>query len=157
MAIKCYANANDASIFFSYTDGWNNKKYVNIPIEPEDLLPLLEKQIESIDREILNISREQSPKSMNFNIVITNEAELLRYIEDYKTRYPSTFTSLETLKERLNETFRMRLNDGGKEVELYEDYHIEVCSDWRDKIYVLEFQDENNGEVQFLFKEIFKL
>ena len=157
MAIKCYANANDASLFFSYTDSWKNKKYINIPIEPEELLPLLEKQIESIDTAILNIAREQSTKSVNFNIVIINEVELLKFIEDYKSRYPSTYTSLETLKENLNQTFHLRLNDGGKEVELYEDYHIEVCSDWQDKIYVLEFQGENNGDVQFLFKEIYKL
>lgn len=157
MAIKCYANARDASVFFSYTDSWNKKQYVNLPIEPEELLPLLEKQIENIDRAILNIAGEQPSKSVNFNIVIINEIELLGYIEDYKKRHPSTFTSLETLKKKLNQTFLLRLNDGGKEVELYEDYHIEVCSDWQDKIYVLEFQGENNGEVKFLFKEIFKL
>lgn len=45
-AIKCYTK--DTSIFFSYVDGWGKKQYINIPIEPSEILPILEKYINCI-------------------------------------------------------------------------------------------------------------
>lgn len=53
-AIRCYTK--DASIFFSYVDGWGKKQYINIPIEPSEILPILEKYINNIDADIVRIS-----------------------------------------------------------------------------------------------------
>ncbi|MCM1075982.1 MAG: hypothetical protein NC411_01315 [Bacteroides sp.] len=55
-ALKSYTK--EASIFFSYIDGWGKKQYINIPIEPTDVLPILEKYIENIENEIINITQE---------------------------------------------------------------------------------------------------
>lgn len=58
--IKLYSNSKDASIFFGYVDGFKNKRTINIPIEPDDLLPILEKYVRNIESEIMGIAVEST-------------------------------------------------------------------------------------------------
>lgn len=148
-AMKCYTK--DASFFFAYKDGWGNKKYINIPIEPEDIMPIIEKQIESIDNDIIELTT--SPEDIE--VIIMNGEQLESSIADYKSRYPDTYTSLAKIRETLRQSFMCRLEDG--QVNEASDYHIEVCSDWQDKIYVIEFLNQTDEYLQFEFKGIFKL
>ena len=147
-AIKCYTN--DASFFYSCVDGWGKKQYVNIPIEPEDIMPIIETYINNIEQDIIKLT---TPPELE--VRIENEADLIPSIDDYKRRYPDTYTSLQTIHEKLKSTFYDRM----EEAEKYEgaDYHIAVCSDWQDKIYVFELLYQTDNYIHFKFKEIFKL
>lgn len=142
---------NNASIFYSYTDGWGKKQYVNIPIEPDEILPIIEKYIDNIEKDIIKIT------TPDIEVIIVNETQLINSVEDYKSRYPSTYTSLEKLKDRLKDTYLSRLEEVGCQFSIEDDYHIEVCSDWQDKIYVFELVSADNDCIQFEFKHIFKL
>lgn len=52
-AIKCYSrDSKESSVFFGYVDGFKNKRTINIPIDPKDLLPILEKYVNNIDIQI---------------------------------------------------------------------------------------------------------
>lgn len=146
MAIKIYTK--DASLFYSCVDGWGKKKYINIPIDPTDLLPLLNKYIGRIDKEIMKISGR-------VEVIIQNFADVKPFIEDYKIRYPSTFTSEEKIYQTLEEAVIERRK--GNPHLVSEDYHIEVCSDWDNKIYVFSVISETFNQVTFQFKEICKV
>lgn len=149
-AIKCYTK--DASFFFSYTDGWGKKKYLNIPIEPSDVLPILEKYITNIDKDILRLT------SMPIRVIIDNSAVLDPYVEDYKSRYPSTYVSFDEIVTRLAKIYASRMADNGNGVSNPQSYHIEVCSDWEDKIYVFSFLGiDKAGTAKFTFNGISKL
>lgn len=149
-AIKCYTK--NASIFYSYTDGWGNKKYLNVPIEPTDLIPILQKYIDSIDKDI--IASTSAPD----RVLVDNSSDLDQCIKDYQSRYPSTFTSYDTIASRLAETFASRMADHGNGVSDPQSYHVEVCSDWQDKIYVFSFLGiDKRGVAKFHFDDIFKL
>lgn len=151
IAIKSYSHKN-ASLFFGYVDGFNNKRTINIPIAPTDILPILENYIDNIDKEIINIANGGEEPEELYEAVIENEDELVQYITDYANRYPNTFTSLESIKNRLSKSFLER-EDCYKE----DDYHIEVCSDWQNKIYVFAFAATVADTIYFKFEEIYKL
>lgn len=146
MAIKIYTK--DASLFYSCVDGWGKKKYINIPIEPSDLLPLLNKYIGRIDKEIMRISGK-------VEVIIQNFADLKPCIDDYKSRYPSTYTSEDKIYQTLENAVVRRRQDNPHMV--CEDYHIEVCSDWEDKVYVFSVINETMNQVTFSFNEICKV
>ncbi len=143
--IKCYSK--DASIFFSYVDGWGKKQYVNIPIEPSEILPILEKYISNIEADIVRIA---SPAKQ---AAIDNPADIESFISDYKDRYPETYTSLETITTTLTQTYQERKRDGNED----DGYHIPVCSDWQDKLFTFSFIGECGDMVYFQFKGIYKL
>ena len=66
MAIKCYSGeTKNTSIFFAYVDGFKNKRTINIPITPKDLLPILETYLEDIDNQIIEIS---TPTLLDFEL-----------------------------------------------------------------------------------------
>lgn len=149
-AIKCYTK--NASVFYTYVDGWNNKKYINIPIEPSDLLPILQKYIDSIDKDIIAMT------AMPVRVLIDNSSDLDKYVEDYERRYPSTFTSWNKLSKCLTETYIARIADHGNGVSDPQSYHVEVCSDWQDKLYIFSFLGvDNTGTAHFHFDDICKL
>ena len=149
-AIKQYSNT--ASIFLSYTNGFGSKKYLNIPIELSELLPILKKHIDSIDKDILFLT------SMPVRVLIVNSAVLDPLIKDYQSRYPSTFTSYDTIVHRLAEIYAARMADNGNGVSAPMSYHIEVCSDWQDKIYMFSFLGmDKTGTAKFQFDNIYKL
>ncbi len=150
-AIHSHQNT-DAPIFLSYTDGWGKKRYLNVPIEPSDVLPILEKYINNIDRDIIKST------SMPVRVLIDNSAVLDPYVEDYKSRYPSTYTSFDEIIARLAEIYASRMADNGNGVSNPQSYHIEVCSDWEDKIYMFSFLGiDKTGTAKFTFNGIFKL
>ncbi len=153
-AMSIQSFANDASIFYSYTDGWGKKKYINIPIEPTSILPILGKYIKNINKEIIRISN-------HVEVIIQNIAELSHYIEDYKKRYPETYTSEQEIYTQLENSVKSRLfaKEPGNCPDVCTDYHISVCSDWEDKVYVFSVIGNNlkHNEITFIFKEIFKL
>ena len=149
-ALKCYTK--DASIFFSYTDGWGKKKYLNIPIEPSDILPILEKYVDAIDNDIMALT------AMPVRVLVVKSSVLDEYIEDYQKRYPSTFTSYDTIVSRLAQAYAERIADHGNDVSRPKGYHVEVCSDWQDKIYTFSFLGiDKTGTAKFQFEEIYKL
>ncbi|MDE7159977.1 MAG: hypothetical protein K2O24_03940 [Muribaculaceae bacterium] len=149
-AIKCYTNTS--SIFLSYTDGWGKKKYLNIPIEPFDLLPILQKYIDNIDKDIVKLT------SAPVRVLIVNSAVLDPLIKDYQSRCPSTFTSYDTIVYRLASIYAARVADKGNGVSDPMSYHIEVCSDWQDKIYMFSFLGmDKTGTAKFQFDDIYKL
>lgn len=144
-AIKCYTK--DTSIFFSYIDGWGKKQYINIPIEPSEILPILEKYINNIDADIVRIS------SSTKQAVIDNLADIESYISDYKQRYPETYTSLETIISTLTQVYQTRKQDGSGDNA----YHIPVCSDWQDKLFTFSLIGECGETVYFQYEGIYKL
>lgn len=144
-AIKCYTK--DASIFFSYVDGWGKKQYVNIPIEPSEILPILEKYINNIDADIVRIA---SPTKQ---AVIDNLADIESYISDYKQRYPETYTSIEAITTALAQAYQERKQNGSVD----DGYHVPVCSDWQDKLFTFLLIGECNDTVYFQFEGIYKL
>lgn len=149
MAINGYTK--DASILFAYIDGWGKKQYINIPIEPSELLPIIDNYINRIDEDIIKQIKETAP----LKVVIINLSELTSYIEGYQRDFPSTFTSLDDIISRLERSYRYRMDDDRYEGE--EDYHIEVCSDWQDKIYVFSLNGRVDDVIYFQFKGIQKL
>lgn len=148
-AIKCYSK--DASIFFSYVDGWGKKQYVNIPIEPSDIIPIIDKYVENIDADILRISQSKE----SFQVEFVNLPELTKYVEDYQNRFPSTFTSIEQIKARLEQSYKERLNN--PQYDTKDAYHIDVCSDWKDKLYVFSLAGRNCDIIYFQLDDIYKL
>lgn len=147
VAIQSYTN--NTSVFFSYIDGWNNKKSINIPIDPEDLLPILDRYMDNIDKEIQRIA---TPEVF---VSIDNFSELEKYVKDYKSRFPETYTSLDEIHKTLKESYVGRKNEHpGLEKE---DYHIEVCFDWKDKIYIFSYLGVVDNSIMFHFNEIMKL
>ncbi len=148
MTIKC--NAKESSFFFAYKDNFGNKKYLNLPIEQEEILAIFQKRIDNIEKDIIELTT--TPEDIE--VIIMNGEKLDAFIADYKSRYPDTYTSLAKIRETLRKSFIGRLEDGQGTAD---DYHIEVCSDWEDKIYVFEFLNKADEYLQFEFKEIFKL
>lgn len=148
-AIKSYSK--DASIFFSFVDGWGKKQYVNIPIEPSDILPIIDNYVENIDADILRIVQSKE----SFQVEFVNLPELTNYVEDYQKRYPSTFTSIEQIKARLEQSYKDRLNNS--QFDTNTTYHIEVCSDWKDKLYVFSMSGRNCDIIYFQLDDIYKL
>lgn len=144
-AITCYTK--NASIFFSYVDGWGKKQYVNIPIEPSEILPILEKYINNIDADIVRIA---SPTKQ---AVIDNLADIESYISDYKHRYPETYTGLEPIANTLAQAYQERKQNGSED----DGYHIPVCSDWQDKLYTFSLIGECNDIIYFRYDGIYKL
>lgn len=148
-AIKCYTNGS--SFFYAYTDGFGNKRNINLPIEPEDIVPILERYIENIDKDITQIAHDSNPLVAS----VINLDELTHAINDYQCRYPSTFTSLETIYNRLVNSYTDRKNDD--RFDDMDEYHIEVCSDWQDKLYVFNFCGQKNETLLFQLKGIYKI
>ena len=131
MAIKCYTQ--DASFFFSYKDGWGNKKYINLPFTPEDVLPILQKYINNIEKDIIYSSIE---------IEIDSEDELTQSIDEHKKSYPKTYTSLDSVKDNLKKIYAHRViineyKDDDEEFSIGSKapYNIPVSSDSKDKCY----------------------
>lgn len=144
-AIKCYPK--DASVFYSYVDGWGKKQYLNVPIEPSEILPILEKYIDNIDADIVRIA------SPSLKAVIENSNEIERYVSDYKQRFPETYTCLDSILSTLVKAYQERRQNGDGEY----DYHIPVCSDWQDKIYSFSLSGECDETVYFRYDGIYKL
>lgn len=151
MTIKC--NVKESSFFFAYKDNYGNKKYLNLPIEHEDILAIIKKRIDNKEKDIIELTTIPE----DIEVIIMNGEKLEASIADYKSRYPDTYTSLATIHKTLRKSFICRLEDRDGQVDTTDDYHIEVCSDWQDKIYVFEFLNETDEFLQFEFKEIFKL
>lgn len=151
MTIKC--NAKESSFFFAYKDNLGNKKYLNLPIEQEDILAIFQQRIDNIEKDIIDLTT--TPEDIE--VIIMNVEKLDASIAGYKSRYPYTYTSLATIRETLRESFRSRLENINGQADTTDDYHIEVCSDWEDRIYVFEFLNRTDEYLQFKFKEIFKL
>lgn len=154
-AIKCYSK--DSSFFFNYTDGFQNKRNINLPLESEDIIAVLEKYIDNIDMEIMKLSNQAKLEPIPPTPFIDNQEGLLKYIEDYKRRYPNTYMSLDNIKKRLGEMYMARLADKDNPTLFGQDYHIEVCSDWKDKIYIFSFIGEGNVYTSFRFETVYKL
>jgi len=147
IALKCYSK--EASLFFSYVDGFGKKQYINIPIEPTDILPILEKYIENIDKDILEIASIEK----TIKIDILGQTELCGYISDYRKLYPNTYTNLDVIKSVLLKGLQSRMKSG----DVSRDYSVKVCSDWDDKVYTFLLDGERNGITYFKFDGIFKL
>ncbi len=149
-AIKCFTK--NASVFYSYIDGWGNKKCINIPIEPSDLLPLLQRYIDGIDKDIIALT------TPTIKVLVNNYADLEYSILDYQNRYPKTATSYETIASRLKEIYLARV-EGSDQDDLMrpQSYHIEVCSDWQDKIYMFSLVGVEGDTAVFRFDDIYKL
>lgn len=65
-AIKCYSrDSKESSVFFGYVDGFKNKRTINIPIDPKDLLPILEKYVNNIDIQIMEVT---NPKILDYEL-----------------------------------------------------------------------------------------
>ncbi len=131
LAIKTYTK--DSSYFYSCKDGWGNKKCINLPLEAEDILPILQKYIDNIDKDIIYSSIEAE---------INSEEDLTKYVELYKQSNPKTYANIEILKHHLRKMYadRMIANDNhddeeDDEVARKEPYRIQVCSDINDKFY----------------------
>ncbi|MDE6276845.1 MAG: hypothetical protein K2M06_01915 [Muribaculaceae bacterium] len=146
--IRC--NLKESSFFFAYKDSLGNRKYLNLPIAHEDILAIINNQIENKEKDII----ELTTTSEDFEVIIMNGETLEDSVADYKSRYPDTYTSLVKIREILRKSFMYRLEDGQR---ITDDYHIEVCSDWQDKMYVFKFLNKTEEYLQFEFKEIFKL
>ncbi len=154
IAIRCYTQ--NPSLFYACVDGFGNKKTVNIPIEPSDLLPIIERYIENIDREIVNISRiAEMPDK--YNIFVGEYDTLKKHIDDYEQRYPDTFTSYAQIEQIISDAYKSRLLDTNNPGMEDADYHVPVCSDWQDKIYVFSFHHIHENTIYVKFEEIYKL
>lgn len=155
-ALKCYPK--DGSIFYSYVDGWGKKQYVNIPIEREDLLPIIDRYLEAIGKDIersidgANINRELTEDDVT--VIVDNKQVLEGYISDYKERYP-TYTSFDAIVHRIKKAVLSRHKNGNIDA-LFEDdginnaFQIEVCSDWPDKIYLIRannYRESEDGQI----------
>lgn len=157
IALKSYQK--DGSFFFNYTDGWQKNRNINLPIEPNDIIPILEKYIDNIDMQIMEIS-ESNLEPTPLTVYIDNHEELLKHIRGYEGRYPETYMSLAKIIKLLEKMFTARKSiteDDENQIDIQDDYHIEVCSDWQDKIYVFSFINEGNVYITFHFEEIHKL
>ncbi|TFU91755.1 hypothetical protein E4T81_14745 [Barnesiella sp. WM24] len=154
MAIKCYTQK--PSLFYACVDGFGNKKTINIPIEPTDLLPIIERYLDNIDKEIINISTIAA-MPVDYNVFIEGYDSLKEHISDYEQRYPETFTSYDKIVKEISESYKARLHDKEHPGWEQEDYHIPVCSDWEDKIYVFNFHNIDEKTICVIFNGIYKL
>lgn len=155
-AIKCYSK-DSSSFFFNYTDGFQNKRNINIPLEADDIISVIEKYIDNIDKQIMEISKPEI-EPLPLTVYIDNHEELLKHIRDYESRYPDTYMSLSQIMKRLEEMYEARKTSNDEiPISIAEDYHIEVCSDWQDKIYVFSFIEEGSVYISFHFETIYKL
>lgn len=151
MAMKCYTK--DASIFYAYVDGWGKKQYINIPIEVDDILPIIDKYIANIDIEIDNVVG--GGPAVPVRVEIDNLDDLLYKIDGYREQFP-TYTSLSEILTTLAGSIRYRLEDCPSDV-LSADYHIPVCSDWEDKLYVFKMKQQQEDVYHIHFSEITKI
>lgn len=151
--IQC--NRLDSSIFFSYKDRQGNKKYINLPIAPSEIIEMFKQRIDDTEKRIIELTQKEE----DIDVVIMNEAHLEKYVEDYRTRYPFTHTSLEDIRETLRNAFFRRREDkhSAEHIPTTDDYHVEVCTDWQDKLYVFQLLTQTDEYLQFEFKEIYKL
>lgn len=152
MAMKCYPEKS--SVFFSYTDGWKNKKYANLPIPLDELKSILGKQIDTLNKEIERVIAE-SQDDTKF-VVISNENELIAQVNDYRTRYPHTYTDLDTIRERIAEIFKKTDHEDSDHDGLGNNYQIEVCSDWQDKVFCFKDIDATDDVITVEFTGIVK-
>jgi len=148
-AIKCYTK--DASMFYSYVDGFGKKQYLNIPIEPDEILPILEKYIKNIDKDIIEIAT--SATSVNA-IIIDNASDINSKVEWYRKSFPDTFTGYDDIRNILLETLHYRQSNGD-DLEL--SFQIPVCSDWEDKLYLFSFIGTKDCVAYFHFNDIVKV
>ncbi|MCM1318777.1 MAG: hypothetical protein NC217_00110 [Muribaculaceae bacterium] len=149
LAMKCYTK--DASIFYAYVDGWGKKQYLNIPIEVDDILPIIDKYIGNID---IQIGEVIGGPSEPVKVEIDNLDDLLYKIDGYRESYPTTYTSLSDILTMLADSVRYRLPDG---LDALSDYHIPVCSDWEDKLYIFIVRKQERGVFTMHFSEITKI
>lgn len=151
-ALKCYPKG--ASIYYSYVDGWNNKKNVNIPIEPSDLIPILEKYVEAIDNDIVKLTFEEDL----LKVCVQNGEEVEALVEGYKQQYPETFIYYQQVLELLKEAYVDRAyGEDSQGDATAEDYHVQILSDWEDKVYVFKCLGEAGNTVYFWFKGVAKI
>ena len=155
-AIKQYKDTKDASVFFSFVDGWGKKQYLNIHIEPEELLPMLENNIKNIDKNIIEIASPPPPPipSVNNAFIIDNSTEINSKVVEYKASFPDTYTSCNEIRRILYETLEYRRNNN---LDLDDSFQIPVASDWEDKLYLFSFMGMENGIVFFHFDGITKI
>ncbi len=154
-AIKCYTK--DASIYYSYVDGWGNKRNINIPIEPEEILPILENYIKNIEKDIIKIAAPPPPPipSVNNALIIDNASEINSKVEEYKISFPDTYTSCNEIRRILHESMEYRATNG---LELTDSsFQIPVASDWEDKLYLFSFIGIDDGVALFHFDGIAKI
>lgn len=156
-AIKQYKDTKEASVFFSFVDGWGKKQYLNIPIEPEELLPMLENYIKNIDKDIIEIASPPPPPipSVNNALIVDNASEINSKVEGYKASFPETYTSCNEIRRILYESLEYRAING-LELDDYS-FQIPVASDWEDKIYLFSFIGIEDGVVLFHFEGITKI
>lgn len=151
-AIKIYTK--DASIFYSYVDGWGKKHYLNIPIEPDEILPILETYIKNIDKDIIKIAAPPQLPSVNNAIIVDNAPVINSKVNEYKTSFPTTYTNCNKIRQILSETLQYRQSEG---LDLSDSYQIPVCSDWEDKLYLFSFIGVEDGVAFFHFDDIVKI
>lgn len=130
-AIKCYTK--EASFFYSYKDGWGNKRCINLPFMPEDVLPILQKYIDNIGKDIIYSS---------IGAEIDSEEDLIKCIDEYKRNHPKTFTDIETVKQGLRRLYAERVfinenveDENGDNIFRDKPYRIKVCEDLNGKFY----------------------
>lgn len=97
-AIKCYTKG--ASYFYSCKDGWDNKKYVNLPIESEDILPILQKYIDNIDKDIIYSSIEAN---------IDSEEDLIQCAKECKHDVADSGAYIDSVKSQLKKAYAHRV------------------------------------------------
>lgn len=153
MAIKCYTQKS--TLFYACVDGFGNKRTINIPIEPTDLLPIIERYLDNIDKEIINIS-SISAMPVDYNVIIEEYNKLKEYICDYERRYPETFTSYYAITKEISEQYKARMLDMEDPGSEQADYLIPVCSDWEDKVYLFNFDKIDDATIHVTFNGIYK-
>lgn len=151
VAMKCYTK--NASIFYAYVDGWGKKQYINIPIEVDDILPIIDKYIANIDIEIGNVVG--GGPATPVRVEIDNLDDLLYKIDGYREEFP-TYTSLSEILTTLADSIRYRLGECPDDV-ISADYHIPVCSDWDNKLYVFKMKWLQEDVYHMFFSEIAKI
>lgn len=119
-AIKVYTK--ESSFYFSYKDGWGNKKYINLPFTPDDVLPILQKYIDNIERDIIYSSVQ---------VEIDSEDNLMNCLIGNNECDPDRFVSVEFIKDELRKAYAHRtIIDGSTEDNVGDDnfrdkpYHI---------------------------------
>ena len=84
-------------------------------------------------------------------VEIDNMADLTEYLNDYSIRYPGTYTTLTDIKRTLFKGYQSR-----KKEDLDLDFHIAVCSDWENTVYLFTYHGASFGKIYFKFEEIVK-
>lgn len=129
-AIKSYSN--DSSFFFSYKDGWGNKKYINLPFTSDDVLPILQRYIDNIERDIIYSS---------VDVEIDSENHLMNILCENNGNIPDRFVACDYIKSELKKAYAYRVIVSGTAEdnlgdENYQDkpYHIKRF-DHSDNVY----------------------